>query len=119
MSGRGRMDEGHGQLPTVPPGDALRCIQKRERDVELSEPSGDPLPVMLEPVGHQHRLSVRRFDQVLQRVQLAVVDGEHTLVLTVDGPICHLGELVSQSRRIPGVHLLAAQGITSSERMVS
>ncbi len=59
--------------------------------MQFMEPSGDPLPVMLEPVGHQNRLSVGGFDEVLQRIQLTVVDGEHTLVLTVDGPIRHLG----------------------------
>jgi hypothetical protein len=78
--------------------------------VEFVKPLFDSLAVMLEPVGHQHWLSVGGFDKVLQRVQFAVVDGEHTLVLTVDSPICHLGELISQSCRVPGVHFLAAEG---------
>ena len=110
MSGRGRVDEGHRQFPTVPPGDTLRCVQQGEGNVELSKPGGDPLPVVLEPVGHQHRLSVGGFNQVLQCIQLSVVDGKHTLILAIDGTIRHLGELVAESRSVSGIHLLAAQG---------
>ena len=50
------------------------------------------------------------YEKISDITIFSVVYREHTLVLAVDGTIRHLGELISQSRRISGIHLLAAEG---------
>jgi hypothetical protein len=74
MSGRGGMHQRHRQLAVVPSAILSDVSSTGERDVEFVQPLGDSGEIMLEPVGHQHGLAVCRFDQVLQRIQLAVMD---------------------------------------------
>ena len=109
MTGRSRVDECHGQLTAVPSADAVGIVQQTERDVPFVQPPGDSLQVVLEPVRHKDRLAVGGFDEILQHIQLAVVYLKHTLVLSVDGSVCHLGEFIRKSRSVPGVDFFAFQ----------
>ena len=105
MAGGRRVDDRHRDLALVPIGDVPAGL-----DLPDDEPLLDALKVVLEPVGHQDGLAVGGFDEVLQGIQLAVVQTEHPFVLPVHRAIGHLGELVRQSRRVPGVHLFTVQG---------
>ena len=110
VTGRSWVDERHGQLAAVPSADAVGIIKQAERDVPFVEPLGDALQVVLEPVSHQNRFAVGGFDEVLQGIQLAVVYLKYAFVLSIDGPVCHLGELVRKGCGVSGINLLIAQG---------
>ena len=69
----------------------------------------DALPVMLEPVRHQHRLTVGRFDQILQHLQLPAVDAADLFVLVIDRAVGHLQQLVGKRRGVGGVDVPVLQ----------
>ena len=50
----------------------------------------DTLPVMLEPVGNQNRLSVCRFNQIFEGFELVVMDDSCLAILVIDSTIAHL-----------------------------
>ena len=109
MTGRSRVDECHGQLTAVPSADAVGIVKQTERDVSFVEPLGDALQVVLEPVRHKDGFPVCGFDEILQHIQLAVVYLKHTLVLSVDCSVCHLGELIRKRCGVPGIDFFAFQ----------
>ena len=61
------------------------------------------------PVGHQQRLAGGRFDQVFQRVELALVEAEYLFVLPIHRAARQLQQLPRQRRGIGRVHLAAVQ----------
>ena len=65
----------------------------RGLDLTDIEARFDALKVMLKPVSHQHRFSVRTFNQILQRIKLSVMNVDMVAVITVNCTICHLQEL--------------------------
>ena len=74
------------------------------------QPFGDARQIVLEPVSHKDRFPICGFDEILQSIQLAVVYLKHAFVLPIDGPVCHLGELVRKGCGVSGIDLLIAQG---------
>ena len=74
------------------------------------QPLGDALQVVLEPVRHKDGFLVGGFDEILQGIQLAVVYLKHAFVLSIDGPVCHLGELVREGCGVSGIDLRIAEG---------
>ena len=58
--------------------------------MQFFQPLGYAGQVMLEPVGHQNRLAVCRFDDVLKSIQLAVMDLDNLTAVIVDRAVCHL-----------------------------
>ena len=73
MSGRSRMDQHHGELSAIPALDAVGFVRTGEGDVELMQPLGDSVEIVLEPVGHKDGFPVGGFNQVLQSVQLPIM----------------------------------------------
>ena len=69
----------------------------------------DTLPVMLEPVSYQHRLSVGRLDQVFESFQLVVMDDSCLAVLVIDRAIAHLQQLPCQGCSISSVYVTVFQ----------
>ena len=65
---------------------------------------------MLEPVGHQNRLAVGGFDNVLQGIQLAVMDLDDLTAVIVDCTVCHLGQLAREGRCVGGGDFAVTQG---------
>jgi hypothetical protein len=55
---------------------------------------------VLEPVGHQQRIAVGGFDQVLQGVELAVMDMGDLAVVAVDSAVGKLGEFAAEDRGV-------------------
>ena len=105
MAGGGRVDDRHRDFSLVPVRDVLGGL-----DFPDGKPGADALQIVLEPVGHQDGFAVGGFDEVLQSDQLLVVEREDFFVLPIHRAVGHLGELVRQSRRVPGVHRFTAQG---------
>ena len=73
------------------------------------EALADALEVVPVPVGHQQRLAGGRFDQVFQRVELALVEAEYLFVLPIHRAARQLQQLPRQRRGIGRVHLAAVQ----------
>ena len=57
---------------------------------------------MLVPIRDQERLSVCRLNDVLQRIQLAIVKNMHLPGIVIDGAVGHLAELTGQDTGIRG-----------------
>ena len=70
----------------------------------------DALPVMLEPVRHQHRLAVGGFDQVFQCLQLVVMQNPRFAVFVIDCAIAHLQQFSSQRCSIGSIYIPILQG---------
>ena len=70
----------------------------------------DALPVMLEPVGHQHRLSIGSFDEVFQCLQLVVMQDSRFAVLVIDRAIAHLQQFSSQRCSVGSIYVPVLQG---------
>ena len=96
MSGRCRMDQGDRDVSSIPILDVGTPLDIPDFDLQLRQMVDDTLPVMLEPLGHQHRLSVGRFDQVFESFQLVVMDDSCFAVLVIDRAIAHLQQLPCQ-----------------------
>ena len=90
MSGRCRMDQCDWDVPNVPIFDIGTALDVPDFDFQLRQMVDDTLPVMLEPVGHQNRLSVRRFYQVFECFELVVMDDSRLTVLIIDSAVAHL-----------------------------
>ena len=73
------------------------AIYRKISDIEAAP---DPLQVVSEPVGHQHRLTVCRFDDVLQRVQLPLMELNHLAGVGVDCAVGQLRQLTSKGSGI-------------------
>ena len=58
--------------------------------MQFFQPLGYASEVMLEPVGHQNRLAVCCFDDILQGIQLAVMDLDNLTVIIINRTVCHL-----------------------------
>ena len=65
----------------------------------------DALPIMLEPVSHQYRLSIGGFNEILQCLQLVVMDAPGVAILIVDSAIAHLQQLPCQRCGVGGVYV--------------
>ena len=63
------MDDGHRDFAAVPVGDVLAGLQLPDIKALF-----DALQVVPEPVGHQNRLAVGGFNDILQSVQFPVVE---------------------------------------------
>ena len=100
MTSAGRVNQPNRYHLPVPSGDTLLGIDLRVTDANGTEPFGNPVIIMLEPVGNQHRFPVRRFDEILQGVKLSAMDGHHAAVIGVYRSITHLGEFSRQGSRI-------------------
>ena len=65
-----RMNQCHRELSGIPKLNVLRILDIPQRLSELISDGfqvlDDALPVMLEPVGNQHRLAVGGFDEIFQ-----------------------------------------------------
>ena len=96
MSGRCRVDQCDRDVPGIPVLDVSAALDVPDFDFQLRQMVDDTLPVMLEPVGHQHRLSVGRFDQVFEGFQLVIMDDPCLTVLVIDRAIAHLQQLPCQ-----------------------
>ena len=65
---------------------------------------------MLKPIGHQDRLSVRRFDQILKSIKFPIMNDPHLTVLVVAGAICHLQELIRKPHRRSSINITVIHG---------
>ena len=109
MSGRGRMNQGNRDVSRVPVLDVGAALDVPHRNLQVCQMLDDALPVMLEPVSYQHRLSIGGFDQVFQCFQLVVVDAPRFAVLIVDSAIAHLQQLSCQRCGIGSVYVAVLQ----------
>ena len=101
MTGGGGLCHRNGYLSCVPVSHVLLCNQLSDTVGVirvLSEALLNSSQVVLETIEHQDRLSVCRFDEIFQRVQLLIMDDLHVVVLIVAGTISQLEELASQGR---------------------
>ena len=60
---------------------------------------------MLEPIGHQHTFSVGCLDEVLKRIELAIMEGDDLPVIGVHSSVCQLQQLTRKTRSIRDRHL--------------
>ena len=65
---------------------------------------------MLIGIHHQHRLAVRRLDEILQRIQLLVVNDADVVELIVYRAVGQLQQLACQRRRIQRQHVAVCVG---------
>ena len=96
VSGRCRVDQSDRDLAGVPVLDVTTGLAVLHGDLELFQMVDDALPVMLEPVCHQYRLTVGGFDQVFQCLQLVIMQNSRLAVFVIDRTIAHLQQFSSQ-----------------------
>ena len=99
-SHRHRMDHSDRDLSFVPVRDVLVAFNLPC----LREPLPDPVPVVLEPVGHQYVLAVGFLDQIFQEIQLPVVDVDDFMVFGVDGAVTQLKQFSAEDSGVLGVN---------------
>ena len=104
------MDQGNRDLAGIPILDVIAGLDVAHRDLELRQMVDDALPVMLEPVGHQHRLSIGSFDEVFQCLQLVVMQDSRFAVLVIDRAIAHLQQFSSQRCGVGSIYVAILQG---------
>ena len=78
--------------------------------MQFFQPLGYAGKVMLEPVGHQNRLAVCCFDDILQSIQLAVMDLDNLTAVIVDRTVCYLGQLAGEGCCVGGGDFAVTQG---------
>ena len=105
MPGGCGVDAGHGNPPAVPVGDVRARADLPHREALLNT-----LEVVPEPVGHQHRLAVGGFDDVLQRIQLPLVEEQAAVIGVVDPAVRQLAQLAGQGCCVDRIDLRAVQG---------
>ena len=66
--------------------------------------------IVLIGVHHQHRLSVRRFNEILQRIQLFIVNHADVVKLIVHRAVGKLQQLARQRRRVQRQHVAVRVG---------
>ena len=98
------MDYSYGDAPGIPVGDVTAFA-----DLPHSKPFTNPIQVVLEPVGHEHGFAVRAFDQVLQRVQLAVVETNRMAICGVDRSVGQLTELSGEGGGIYRINFIVVK----------
>ena len=103
------MDDGHRDFAAVPVGDVFAGLQLPDIKALF-----DTLQVVTEPVGHQNRLTVGGFDDILQSVQLPVVELYRVAGVSIDGTVGKLGQLSGQGRCVSSSHL-AVRELKSSK----
>lgn len=80
------MDDGHRDFAAVPVGDVLAGLQLPDIKALF-----DALQVVPEPVGHQNRLAVGGFNDILQSVQFPVVELYRVAGVGIDGTVGKAG----------------------------
>ena len=95
------MDQRHWNLPGVPICDILWCI-----NIPYLKPFMDTVIVVTEPVSDQHRFPISRLNQIFQDIQFPVMEQENFPLFPVYRSICHLLQLIRQSRRISCIQFL-------------
>ena len=102
VAGGGGLGRGDGNPAGVPVRHVLRRFQLPHAAGVLRAVRPEPLPDARQVVPvvdhHQHGLAVGCFDQVFQRVQLAVVDHADVVELIIDRAVGKLQELSAQRR---------------------
>ena len=66
--------------------------------------------IVLVGVHHQHRLAVRRLDEILQRIQLFIVNHADVVELIVYRAVGQLQQLARQRRRVQRQHIAVRVG---------
>ena len=94
------MDDRHRDFAAIPVGDVLTGLQLSDIKALF-----DALQVVPEPVGHQNRLAVGGFDDVLQCVQLPVMKLYRVAGIGIDSTVGKLGQLSGQGRCVGSSHL--------------
>ena len=96
------MNQCNGNLTAVPSADTVGSVQAGEWDMQFFQPFGYAGEVVLEPVSNKNRLSVCRFDDVLQSIELSVMDLNDFAVIIVNSTVCHLRQLAGERSGISG-----------------
>ena len=104
------MDQSDRDLAGVPVLDVTTGLDVLHGDLELFQMVDDALPVMLEPVCHQYRLTVGGFDQVFQCLQLVIMQNSRLAVFVIDRTIAHLQQFSSQRCSIGSIYVPVLQG---------
>ena len=76
----------------------------------LSEPLLNAGQIMLVGVHHQHRLTVRRLDEILQRIQLFIVNHADVVELVIYCAVGKLQQLTCQRCRVQRQHVAVRVG---------
>jgi hypothetical protein len=71
--------------------------------MELVQALGDSGEIVLEPVGHQHGLAVCRLNQILQRIQFAVMNMDYAADIVIDCAVGHLESLFDKAAALATV----------------
>ena len=66
--------------------------------------------IVLISVHHQHRLAVRRLDEVLQRIQLFIMDDANVVEFIVYRAVGQLQQFACQRRRVQRQHIAIRVG---------
>ena len=114
VAGGSGLGDGDGNLSCIPilqigggfqlphAGGILRAV--------FSEPLLNAREIVLIGVHHQHRLSVRRFNEILQRIQLLVVNDADVVELIVYRTVRQLQQLARQRGGVQRQHIAVRVG---------
>ena len=70
--------------------------------MQFLHPLGYAGEVVFEPVSHQNRLSVRRFDDVFQSIEFSVMDLNDLTAIIINRAVCHLRQFAGERCGIGG-----------------
>ena len=114
MPGGSRLRDRDGNSSCVPVRHVLRGFQfahaVRILRAVLSEARLNPREIVLIAVQHEQRLAVRRFDEILQRIQLLIVNHADVVKLVVHRAVGQLQELSRERRGVYRKHIAVRVG---------